>query len=368
MSTEEITESHAETAEMPEVPEVAESPEETQVSLGDVHSMSDEELETFLFNAPSSDLSVEEPFIEASEQAEPVEEAEDEIIEEEEESSESVNYKDVYEQLFNTPFKASGREIQVSTIEEARRLMQQGFDYHKKMQDMKPFNKALNVLRDRDALDPEKLSFLLDISEGKPEAIAKLLQDKELDPYQINVEEGDNYVSSYEETPEEVERVREIFNNMESGDSKLKAIKLFSDTGMDKKSQRKLYEEPEAILILKQHMDTGIYDKVMAEVDKQRALGNYYGVPDIDAYNDVGNKLTSQGKLGVPNTPTESTVSTQPKAQPNANQNDKRRKAAGAPRRAPNTVPTANAFNPATATDAEIDKFLEDQLRRAASN
>jgi hypothetical protein len=374
----ENVETNAEVVENVEVTEVVETSEDSsEVSIESVNEIPDEELDAFLAKSIEADaeaLMSEQPPSEASEQAEPVGEAEVQEAESEEEAEASdseeseettVNYEEVYKQLFDTPFKANGREIQIDSVDEAIQLMQKGLGYNKDMAELKPYKKAMNVLKKRDALDPEKLDFLLDVAEGKPEAIAKLLQDKDLNPYDIDIEAGNSYESTYEDT-ESVDTLNEIFNSIESGDAKLRTLQLFSgNTAWDTESRARIYQEPESVRLLHEQVADGTFDTIMSVVDKKRALGQLTTTNDLDAYNMVGNELANQGKLGVPNTPTESSTQTRPISK-NKNQVAQKKKAAGAPRNAPSNVPNTETFNPATATDEEVEKFLQDHLRNSA--
>lgn len=78
------------------------------------------------------------------------------------------------------PFKAGGKEVQVRNLDEARSLMQKGVDYTRKMQALKPRIAQLRVLEQANMLDGN-MDFAIDLFNGKPEAIAKLIKDKGID-------------------------------------------------------------------------------------------------------------------------------------------------------------------------------------------
>lgn len=276
-----------------------------------------------------------------------------------------IDYKAFHDELF-APIKANGREVTISNVDEARRLMQQGLGYNKNMKELKPFKKAMNLLKKREALDPEKLNFLLDVSEGKPEAIAKLLKDTNIQPIDIDME-GDEYKSTYEDT-EALDTFNEILESIESSEAKVQTLEILSSGGWDKQSKEILYAQPQNILRLHAQIQDGAYAKIMGEVVKRQALGELAGVSDLEAYNLVGTELTEQGKLGVPNTPNGSNSSSKQKKQSNNQaQKQKRKKASGAPRRAASNQLSADTFNPATASEEELDAFIQSHLKKAAS-
>jgi hypothetical protein len=350
-----------------------------EFSLQNLYEVDDSELDVYLQNAEGSDMesSMSEETVPTTElEAEPPSEGVEEQFENEIEDGISepetlennldTDYKAIYEELFDTPIKASGRDIKIESVEEAKRLIQQGVDYHKKMQEFSPFRKAMSLLKKRDALDPERLDFLLDVADGKPEAVAKLLKDREINPYDIDVEQGEQYQSNYQDT-ESIDRLEDVLQGLPTGGSKDVALDILGNSGWDTESKRVFFTQPETVQVLHKQIESGIYDKVMDEVTKRKALGEFVGIPDIDAYNRVGQELANQGKLGVPNTPTERSTPANPDPQEVAAQNEKRRKAASAPRKPVSNAPVKEeAFNPATASDEEVEKFLQDHLRRSA--
>ena len=61
------------------------------------------------------------------------------------------------------PFKANGKIVEVRAVSEARRLMQMGANYTRKMQEIAPHRKKLMMLENH-KIDEEKLSFLIDLA------------------------------------------------------------------------------------------------------------------------------------------------------------------------------------------------------------
>ena len=131
---------------------------------------------------------------EHSDEAENQEEDYSQQTEEENTESNDVDYKALYTALFDKPIKANGKEIKLNTPEEAIQLMQMGANYNKKMAAINEKLPVLKALENHNLLDVERLSFLIDINEGKPEAIAKLLKDNEVDMYDFNMDSADSYV------------------------------------------------------------------------------------------------------------------------------------------------------------------------------
>lgn len=116
----------------------------------------------------------------------------------------SPDYEKLYNELLS-PFRANGKEIQIDKVEDARRLMQMGANYNKKMAALKPHLKTLKLLENNGLLDEQKLSFYIDIEQKKPEAIAKLLKDSNIDPLDFDLEKNDYKASTYTVDDREIE-------------------------------------------------------------------------------------------------------------------------------------------------------------------
>jgi hypothetical protein len=107
----------------------------------------------------------------------------------------AVDYKAEYEKLL-TPFKANGREMQVTNVDDAVQLMKMGANYNKKMAALKPNLKLMKLLENNGLLDEGKLSFLIDLDKKNPDAINKLVKDSGIDPLDITADKASGYKPS----------------------------------------------------------------------------------------------------------------------------------------------------------------------------
>lgn len=354
-----------------------------ELSLASVHEMDDSELDSFLANNGRMNLQDEsfesiqdndDPDANAPDPDEnlgdPDDEDEGDPDGDDPDSELELDANEAMKMIF-APFKANGREMQVTSPEEVVRLMQQGANYSKNMAEFAPFKKAMKLLEKRQALDPARLDFLLDVAEGKPEAIAKLLSEHQIDPYDINVDSGKDYVSQYEDEAEDtaspVMAMLDTVPQM-SRDILLDAL-THPENAWDKQSRAQIIKyAPQAIPMLSKQIMNGQFATIMKVLNTKRALGEYAGITDLEAYNMVGEELSKQGKLGVPSTPNESTNQNRPNKQKNGADIDaQRRKAGAAPRQVPSNVQKQAVFNPATATEEELDAFIQNHLRTSAS-
>lgn len=207
----------------------------------------------------------------------------------------SINFEAEYQKIL-APFKANGKDVKVDSVEEALTLMQMGANYNKKMAGIKPNIKYLKTLEANGLLEDGKLDYLIDLSQKKPEAITKLIKEAGIDPLEIDTENSEEYTPTKHQVSDEEIELDNVFEEIRENESFNRTVKVVTEV-MDDASQATLAQHPNVIKTIDTHIQTGIYDKVMGVVEKQRMLGNLKNVSDIAAYKMVGDKMHEQGLL-----------------------------------------------------------------------
>ena len=221
---------------------------------------------------------------------------ENEQKQEETTTTNEPNYKAMVEQLLS-PFKANGREIKVESVDEAISLMQMGANYSKKMAAMKPHLQMLRTLEKNNLLSQDKLNLLVELDKGNPEAIANLLRTKNIDPLDLDIESAASYTPVDHKVGDNEFAVEEAFNAIEHTPTYSDTVNVIAN--LDDASKREIANDVGFISALNSHIASGIYQKVMAEVDKQKALGNFAGMSTLTAYCRVGDMMNQKGLLSV---------------------------------------------------------------------
>lgn len=227
------------------------------------------------------------------------------------------DYKAMVEQLL-TPFKANGREIKIDSVDEAISLMQMGANYSKKMAALKPHLQMLRTLEKNNLLSQDKLNLFIELDKGNPEAIANLLSTKKIDPLDIDIESAANYTPVDHKVGDNEFAVEEAFNAIEHTPTYNDTVNVIA--GLDDASKREIANDVGFISALNSHIASGIYQKVMAEVDKQKALGNFAGVSTLTAYCRVGDMMNQKGLLSATATQTVQQAVTKPTEQASTTQ------------------------------------------------
>lgn len=270
-----------------------------------------------------------------------------EATETESDESTSTELDELYK-----PFKASGRDIQVKDVAEARRLMSMGVDYSEKLHGFKVHRKTIKTLEQHD-IDTNKLNMLIDASKGNKDAIAQLIQTHKIDVMDLEVNEDSNYTpSDYSVSDSQVE--------MDDVISRIQGTTSFATTSdivtnqWDDASKKVIFDNPQYLSTLNEHVANGTYERVMQEVTKARVLGGLQGLSSLDAYNQVGKLLQQQGAF-KPEAPV-ATVTRKPK--PTAT-NSEQKLRASTPRRAPSTPASKPKYDYASMSDDAFEKLLK---------
>lgn len=268
--------------------------------------------------------------------------------------SDEVDYRGFYETL-TKPFKANGREIQVTNPNDMIALMQQGANYSKKMAELKPNLAIVKALKDNGLADVKDVGYLVDLYNKKPEAIAKLIKDANIDLYDFDTAQAEGYKPTQVNEPTQLESI--VSELYESSDS-FKQVATQISTNWDTRSKDILVEKPQLLYVLAEQAESGLYQHICETIEYERMLGRMVNTPFIEAYSAIeaqilANQSQQQQALEQQFTAPrpKPTQTTQP-----TNQVDKRK--ASSPK---GGVSDKESFNPLELSDDEFLKFYAQQ-------
>lgn len=214
------------------------------------------------------------------------------------ESTDSTDYKTLYEGLL-APFKASKRTVKVESPDDARRLMQMGYDYTEKMRQLKPQLRIIKTLEHNDLLDIEKVNFAIDLLKGNEDAVKKFLKDNSIDPIEMDLEDGTDYKPNDHLVSEQQMALDEVLDDISGSEVFPRTAQVITKE-WDKASQDVLMGIPALIRIIHGHMEKGYYDQIADKVRYERSMGRLQGLSDLDAYKAVGDAMQAQGAFKAP--------------------------------------------------------------------
>lgn len=262
-------------------------------------------------------------------------------------ASDEINYKEFYERV-TKPFKANGREIVVTNPDDLITLAQKGTDYVKKMTELKPLKRINKLLQDN-GIAEDDLAYLIDLKAKKPEAIAKLLNDSEVDLYQFDVEQGKDYkpvAPTYNEVNEELTNV---LDDLEKNSSTFKQTIAVIGQQWDEHSRNFIAQNPNLVRIIDAQIANGAFAKIDTIMQYERAVGRLDGMTDLEAYVAIEKQLAA--KQTVP------PVVNRQQQQPSKPSTVDARRQAAPPRQTKTDTPPLKINSPAL-SDADFLKEL----------
>mgnify|MGYP003450869271 FL=1 len=199
-------------------------------------------------------------------------------------------------------FKADGKDLQIRSPEDAVRLMQMGVNYSRRMQEMKPLRAQNEMLKAVGLDDPTKLNHMIEVMQGKPDAIQKLLKDKKIDPIDIDTTKEVAYKPANHAIDPKTLAFREAIETtiaQEGGKELIADI----NSSWDDQSKEALRDQPAIFQNLLDQKKSGVYVKIKKELDYQRTMGFLTDVPFVQAYHQVGEAMQKAGVFGPNLTP-----------------------------------------------------------------
>lgn len=185
-------------------------------------------------------------------------------------------------------FRAHGAEYSFSNPQEIISLMQKGIDYNNKMNAIAQHRGVTDLLKEHDLLDATKLSFLLDLHNKKPEAIAKLIKDAGIDAYELDEAKAEQYQETQVDISGRKSALSDVIEHYK-GDEIFTNVFEEAKT-WDAKSQEVLVNNPALFHTLYEQVKSGTFAKVMEVVKRENALGRTSGSILTD-YDYIGQQL-----------------------------------------------------------------------------
>ena len=206
----------------------------------------------------------------------------------------STDYKAFHDQVM-APFQANGKTIQLRSVDEAIQLMQQGANYTRKMQAIAPHRKVLMMLENNGLLDESKLSRLIDLEKKNPDAIRALVKEAGIDPLDIDVHEESTYTPGNHAVPDEAVAFQTTLDEVSSTPDGQETVREIT-ASWDPESKAELWKDPSILGTIHQQRISGVYDRVVAEIERQRTIGAIpANVSLLNAYRVIGERMTQAG-------------------------------------------------------------------------
>lgn len=341
--------------EQPTTPDEGEAPEQPETPLEDGADKPDEGEQPDGAEAPEGDAKPEEGGKPEGEK--PSEEAEPG------KKPEPVDYEGQVKKIL-APFKANGRQIQVDSVEDAIQLMQQGANYHKKMEGLKPRLATLKLLEREGLLEGDKLGYLIDLAKGDKGAINRLVKEHGVDTLEIDASKADQYRANQYHVDEAAVELDNVIADLRESPHYANLMDVVGNK-WDNASHQELAKKPEQLRDIHAHMELGVFDRVQDRVATERALGRLNGLSSLEAYRTVGERMYKEGQFNgsvtqTKSAPTKIAAVKPASTQAPASDDSKKKKLAASPSGTKSVVKVEEEFDPLNMSDED---FLKHQAK-----
>lgn len=207
-----------------------------------------------------------------------------------------------------TPPKVDTYKIKVSnkefdfTLDELKQMASKGMDYTNKMQRIAPFRKMINAIETNN-ISEEDINQLIEMKKGNKDAVGAFT--KKYNIALSDIEAGEANAANYK--PQSYGREPTPLDDI---DMELRASMVptqydrmvdFINTKLDQPSQQFFIDNPEALRLIANDIESGMFDKVMLQVEKGEYLGTWNrSVPKIERYRETYLKMNNNTNDNIP--------------------------------------------------------------------
>lgn len=206
-------------------------------------------------------------------------------------SNDEPKYNPEEEKNDKIKLRAVGRDFDF-TLDELKTLASKGIDYTTKLQKIAPYRKAISAMEEN-GITQEDIFQLIEMKKGNKDAIGAFTKKHNIAI--SDIEQGEQNAQTYQPNSygNEYNDLQEIDKELSQSMNNVNYNKMCDFVNkLDKVSQDFFINQPEALRILADDINSGMFDKIKNEMDKNFYLGNYdKNLPILQTYINTNNKL-----------------------------------------------------------------------------
>ena len=204
-----------------------------------------------------------------------------------------------------------------ATIDELVTGFKKGMNYTKKMQELAPMRKSLNILSENN-ISEDKLNMLVDMLNGNPDAAARLLADAGIDSLDIDDDKAKEYIPKDNGSEPVDEEIQSVLMEMESDKENFATIEK-EMSNMDENFFNDIASNSENLRGFHLAVSSGEWEAVKPEMMKLSLLSGEK--QSIDLYKKAYANIASRQQKAV-----KEIADAKPKTVKNADIESKRKK------------------------------------------
>ena len=263
------------------------------------------------------------------------------------------------EPLAFQPLRADGKEYPIESMQELYSLASKGINADRKWSEASKGRKVAATL-EKNGLTPDDINLLVELKQGKKDAILSLLKDADIDPLDIDVDALDGSYKPNDHSVGDFEvQLDDVVARVKTKPRYEESVNVIMEQ-WDEQSKKTFYENPQILELLNIDMQpdesgSSMYDRVMPLADKMKALDSGPKKSDLEYYQIAGAKVIESIQQAAQSQAT----AQERKAQESAKKKkvvSKKKKAAASSGGRPTVVKQVDV---SSMSDEELDAFLE---------
>jgi len=247
-------------------------------------------------NEPEEEINEEESEETSEEYSEDEDSSEEDSTDTEEDSNE-VEIANTGDGVDSQPMLIDFGEgnIEVKDTDELKTIASKALRDKNKYDSYKDEISVLEGIREQ-GLSNEDLYLLVEAKKGNQQALAKLLKNANVDPYELDVDgEGvDGYKPNEYKADMRLVETKAIINNLKQDEQTFNKFNNLVTRDFDESSRTKVFQDPNLLEFVGETVKSGLYEKIAPTYMKKKLLGEDPISAYISAYDEFNKQSQSK--------------------------------------------------------------------------
>jgi len=203
-------------------------------------------------------------------------------------------------------------KIEADSIDELKTIASKALKDKNKYDKYKNELSILEGIKEQ-GLSDDDLYLLVEAKKGNKQAIAKLLKETNIDPYDLDLEDEsvDQYKPKEYKVDPKIMEVKSIIDDAKKDDHVFKTFDYVLNKEFSEKDRATAFEDPELLGFIKDTIRDGIFDKIAPNYTKRKIMGENPISAYINAFKDYTSEVDKLASKTVSKAQEENKVKTE---------------------------------------------------------
>ena len=203
-------------------------------------------------------------------------------------------------------------KVEVDSVDELKTIASKALKDKNKYDKYKDELAILEGIKEQ-GLSDKDLYLLVEARKGNKQAIAKLLKETNIDPYDLDLEDEsiDEYKPKEYKVDPKIMEVKSIIDDAKKDEHVFKTFDYILNKEFGEKDRATAFEDPELLGFIKDTVRDGIFDKIAPNYTKRKIMGENPISAYINAFKDYTSEVDKLASKTVSKAQEENKVKTE---------------------------------------------------------